>query len=106
MSEPKIAACVRVLIGEAMHSAKLTGIINEFGLPRLLKFLANYLQRKMDEGIVRQTDPFAAALSFIGPLFSYAVVWSILKLPNDPVVDTESFLTSIVDNFMRGLVRT
>src|SRR5579859_2930769 len=88
MDDPKIKACRRVLIGEAMRSPRFADILREVGPARVVwRFLADYLQRKMDEGLLHRTDPLIAAGCFVGPLIAHILTQSVLLLPDELNLD-------------------
>lgn len=103
LDDPKIGASMRVLMGEAMRSPKFGELIGELGPLRILKLLSNYLQRKMDEGLLQRVDPTIAARCFIGPLITYLLTRILFHLPEDPNIDTATIIATNVRIFLHGL---
>lgn len=103
IDDPGIGACMRVLIGEAIRTPKFAEILREIGPMRFWKLLAAYLQRKMDEGLLRQTHPGVAAQCFIGPLISYLLARIILHSPDFPPIDSATLLTTHIQIFLHGM---
>jgi TetR/AcrR family transcriptional regulator, mexJK operon transcriptional repressor len=106
MEDPFIGACMRVLIGEAVRSPKFAHILAEALPLRIWRLLAEYLQTKMNEGVLRQTDAAIAARCFIGPLATLAIRRTILQIPDDMDVDPQTLVNTHVTIFLRGVQRT
>ena len=103
MEDPKMTACMRVLIGEAMRSPEFAEILGNAGVLRIRRLLADYIQHQMDEGVLRAMDPLVAAHCFMGPFQTYAMMRIILRLPGSPPIDPESLVAAQVDIFLRAL---
>lgn len=106
MADEKCGALMRVLIGEALRSAEFAAVLAEVGPVRFFRLLASYLDRKMDEGILRRTDPLLAARCFLGPLVSYVLGRVILRIPDDPELSPHSLTAAAIDVFLHGLEAT
>lgn len=103
MDNARIGACMRVIIGEAVHSQQFAEVFREIGPARIWQLLVDYLQRKMDEGTLAPANPSIAARCFAGPLVSYVLMRTILRWPEDSGVDTGSLISTSVSIFLRGL---
>jgi AcrR family transcriptional regulator len=103
IDEPQFGAFIRVLLGEAIRSPRFAQLFGEIGPLRVMHLLAEYLRCKMEEGLLRQADPVIAARCFMGPLVTYLMTRAVLGLEEDPRVDTETILATVVAVFLRGL---
>jgi AcrR family transcriptional regulator len=52
---------------------------------RGLAIVSDYFRRAMDAGVIRRSDPRAAALLFMGSLQSYVFMHHVLKVPRYPL---------------------
>lgn len=103
LDDTRIGACMRVLVAEAIRSPEFGEVFVRIGPMRVRQLLADYLQRKMDEGLLRQTSPLIAAHCFMGPLVSHMLARTILHLPDNPPIDTASLIAVNVRIFLQGL---
>ncbi len=103
VDDPEIGACMRILIGEAVRSARFAETIGEIGPLRVWRLLANYLQHKMDEGLLQRVDPMIAARCFAGPFVLLMLIRRVFHLPEDPPIDTEALVATNVRIFLHGL---
>jgi AcrR family transcriptional regulator len=101
--EPKIGACIRVLFVEAFHNPEFAKLLAEVGPLRVWQLLADYLARKMDEGVLRRTDPRIAARCFVGPLVLEMLSRKIFTLADNMSLDTEALVATNVAIFIRGM---
>ncbi len=103
IEDPQFGAFIRVLLGEAIRSPQFAQLFGEIGPLRVMHLLAEYLRRKMEEGLLRRADPLIAARCFMGPLVTYLMTRAVLGLTDDPEVDAETILATVVGVFLRGL---
>jgi AcrR family transcriptional regulator len=103
-ADPRMAASLRVLFGEALRSPRFAELFGEVGPLRILQFLTDYLRRQMDDGRLRPVDPAVAARCFIGPLVTYLITGPVLGLTDN--VDWDAVVATAVDLFLRGLLVT
>jgi AcrR family transcriptional regulator len=103
MDNPQMVALLRVVIGEALRSPEFAAAFGEVAPLRLWRLLADYLQRKMDEGLLRRTDPVLAALCFVGPLVTRILTRVILRLPDPDHLDSAALVDTHVAIFLRGM---
>lgn len=103
MQSPRMAAFVRLLLGEALRRPAFAHTFIDLGPRRGLEFLSRYLQVQMDRGALRRIDPNLAARSFIGPLVLLKIAQIVLPQPNAMAVDAEAMLAAQVDIFLRGM---
>lgn len=102
MDNAKIAACIRVMISEALRSPTFAEILGEAAPQRVWAVMAAYLKSQMDIGRLRTSDPQLAARCFISPLFNHVFVRTIAQLPDPIEIDPQAFATYCVDMFLNG----
>jgi hypothetical protein len=68
-----------------------------------MRFLATYLERQMDLGVLRREDPAIAARCFMGPLITYMLTRIIFHQPEALAIEPEEMLRGTVRTFLRGL---
>jgi AcrR family transcriptional regulator len=102
MGDPHVGGFMRLLLGEALRSPRFAAVFGEVGPLRVLQLLAEYLRRKMDEGLLRRADPAVAARCFIGPFVTYVLARTVLGL-DSLNVDVAAFVDTSVGIFLRGL---
>ena len=98
-----VGACMKVLMGEAFHNPEFAKILGEAGPMRIWQLLADYVARKMDEGVLRRADPAIAARCFIGPLVLQMLVRKVFNLVDTAVLDADALVTTNVEIFLGGL---
>lgn len=103
MEDPQIGGCIRVLAREALRFPHFAETLRAAGPGRFLELLARYLERKMDEGVLRRESPAAAARCFLGPLMAYVLARHILSVPDEPELDGHALLDLQVRIFLGGL---
>lgn len=103
MDDPLIGAGMRLLIGEATRSSQFAHVFAEAVPLRVWRLLAEYLQAKMEEGLLRRIDPAIAARCFVGPLVTLVIRKFVLQLPDEMDVNPESLVQAHVAIFLCGL---
>jgi AcrR family transcriptional regulator len=71
---------------------------------QLWDMLARYLQKKMDEGVLHKLHTGAAAQSFFGMFFAYAISREALKLGPKPEITAQEATDQIVELFVKGTI--
>jgi AcrR family transcriptional regulator len=102
IEEPPLSAFLKLVISEALRDPEFARVFSEIGPLRVLRFLADYLQRQMDLGTLRRADPVLAARCFIGPLVMHLLGRHILHLPAADI-DPATMVTTNVELFLQGL---
>ncbi|HYR29049.1 MAG TPA: hypothetical protein VEU30_11330, partial [Thermoanaerobaculia bacterium] len=78
---------------------------NEEAPPRLaLRILGDYFERAMKAGVVREGDPRAMALLFVGQLNSYVLIHSLLGM--SPVYPLDRYLDALIALWTGGAFLT
>jgi AcrR family transcriptional regulator len=94
---------VRMMLCEADHFPEVREVMVRN--PRELRQrLAGYLQRQMEQGLVRQLHAEATAQAFWGMFFAYGISVGILAEPVQPALSDEEMVSHFVDIFVRGTV--
>jgi AcrR family transcriptional regulator len=106
MSDPKFAAFVRVLVGEAARSAAFAAVLREIAPLRVLKFIETYLQNQIDKGVLApDLDAAIAAHAFMGSLAVHVMMRIVLQLPDKPGFGIDNIVSTSVGIFLRGTLR-
>ncbi len=103
MNNSRIAACQRILIGEAVRSDEFAELLAEVAPLRITALLAAYLEHKMDEGLLQRTDSAVAAVCFLGPLFLQVFEHNVLRTRDALNVDAAALAEASVRIFLHGL---
>lgn len=69
---------------------------------RGLRVVAEYFQSAMDAGTIREGDPRALALLFVGHLQSYVLLHTVLNV--QPVYPLDRFLDALLDLWCNGAI--
>ena len=67
--------------------------------------VANYIQRRMDEGAFRQLDPQLAARSLFGMFFSFILWQEIFGYKKTQSYDREQVVDTFVSIFIKGITK-
>jgi AcrR family transcriptional regulator len=67
--------------------------------------VANYIQRRIDEGVFRPVNPQLAAHGFFGMLFSYVLWQEIFGLKKTQPHDREEVVRTFVSIFLKGITK-
>ena len=94
---------MKMALGEALRDPEFARILGETGPLRVWRFLADYLQRQMDSGVLRRMDSYIAAQQFVGPLLMRLMTHKILQLPETLDMAPERIVAANVEIFLRGL---
>lgn len=106
MEDPKVAATLKLIVGEALRDPEFAAAFAEIGPLRVWRFLEDYLNQQMETGVLRHTDARLAARCFIGPLILQLLTRSILPLPGEREISPEALIRVHVDIFLHGLQGT
>ena len=109
---PFVQSVIGSAIAVQMHmAARQTTLVVPFDTaaeeapPRLaLRMLSGYFERAMKAGVVRQGDPRALALLFIGQLNSYVLIHSVLGM--SPAYPLDRYLDALIALWSDGAFLT
>jgi AcrR family transcriptional regulator len=109
---PFIQSIIGSAIAVQMHmrSRQTTLVVpfdtaNEEAPPRLaLRMLSGYFERAMKAGVIREADPRATALLFMGQLNSYVLIHSLLGMT--PVYPLDRYLDELIALWSEGAFLT
>lgn len=93
----------RLLYYSALERAGLSAAFAEARFDRVVRYLADYIERRVAEGAFRRVEPRAAALAFIGMIGQYLQVRELFGLEGYDDLDGERYLVQAVDLFLAGL---
>ena len=68
-------------------------------------YVANYIQRRVDEGAFRPVDPQLAARGLLGMFASYVLFQEILGLKKTQPHDSEEVVNTFVSIFLNGIIK-
>jgi AcrR family transcriptional regulator len=91
-------------ISESRHFPGMRRLFSKMP-EQLWNMLARYLQKKMDEGAVRKLNPGAAAQSFFGMYFAYAISREAFGLGPKPAISDQEAADQIADIFVNGTIQ-
>ncbi|HZP84803.1 MAG TPA: TetR/AcrR family transcriptional regulator [Chthonomonadaceae bacterium] len=103
MDDHETTTFLRLLFGEAVRSQQVADRFAEVGPQRGLEFLAVYLERQMDAGTLRRSDPRIAARCFLGPLILLLLTREIVRQPGLSDFDVEAYRAAALDIFLHGM---
>ncbi len=102
LDNPKGVAAFRLLLSETARHPEFARVVNSIGPQRGLRLLAGYMQRKMDEGVLRPMNPDAAARAFVGPLVVYILTRELLGHAEAHAIPPHEMAALAVDLFLQG----
>jgi TetR/AcrR family transcriptional repressor of mexJK operon len=97
-------AIAKVVLAESMRNPRVARMVSEIGPARGLRLLAGYLERQMDAGRLRRTDPHAAARVLVGPMLAYVVTRHVFEQPEAEAITPEAMARIAVDSFLNGML--
>jgi TetR/AcrR family transcriptional regulator, mexJK operon transcriptional repressor len=103
VNNPTAVALVRLMLGEAIRRPYVADMINAIGPLRNFAFLTRYLEQQMDAGVLRRTDPGAAARCFVGPLVAFMMTREIFRLPDAETLEAQTMVKTVVEVFLQGM---
>lgn len=106
LDNPKGVAAFRLLLSETARHPEFAHIVNSIGPQQGLRLLAGYLQRKMEEGVLRPMNPDAAARAFVGPLIAYILTREVLGHAEAHAIPPPAMAALAVDLFLHGALST
>ena len=69
---------------------------------RVLRAVADYFRRAMQAGVLREADPQALALLFVGHVQSYVFLHTVLDVT--PVYPLDRYLDALIDLWLNGAI--
>jgi TetR/AcrR family transcriptional repressor of mexJK operon len=103
MSNPINAGLFRLLMGEVLRFPQLGDMVYRFGISRIFNLMTTYLQRQIDQGVLRPHYTGIGARSFIGMLVIHIMAREILHQPEAIAASNETVVANAVDIFLNGL---
>jgi AcrR family transcriptional regulator len=93
----------KLMLGEAVRRPMVAEMLNTIGPGRGFAFLTSYLVHQMDAGVLRRTDPGAAARCFVGPLIAYVLTREVFRQPDSGRLSSETMVATAVEIFLNGM---
>jgi AcrR family transcriptional regulator len=94
---------LRLMLCEASQLPELQQVIVQVP-DKLRQIVAQYLQRQMDKGIVRQMNPEVASQAFLSMFFAYGVASQMLGAAPAATVPLDEIVAQFVDIFFAGTI--
>ncbi len=104
LDQPLTVAIGKIVISEVLRHPELAKVINEIGPGRALNALAAYLERQMELGRLRRTDPQVAARMLIGPIIGYLLARNVLNQPEARAIAATDLVAETIALFLRGMM--
>ncbi|NJK79093.1 MAG: TetR/AcrR family transcriptional regulator [Chloroflexaceae bacterium] len=102
LNDPIKITFIKLTIGEAIRRPELADLVGRLLPGRGLRFLSNYFEYLMDQGVLRRAEPRALARTFIGAILAYIITVVVFKQPDLVVVTPEVMAQTLVDTFLNG----
>ena len=103
---PFLAGVLRPAIAVQMHATTLVVPFNpkdeEVPPRRAIRVLTDYFARAIRAGVIREADPRALALLFIGPLQAHVFFTQILNVT--PPYPVEEYVDALIDLWATGVI--
>lgn len=106
LDNPTSVALFKLVMSEAYRQPMVAEIVNKVGPGREFAFLTRYLAKQMSIGVLKPTDPGAAARCFIGPLIAYMFTREIFVQPDTDQLSTETMVKTAVEVFLGGMLQS
>lgn len=104
VDNPALISFFRMTISEISQHPALHDALNQIGPGRWFPIIERYLQRQMDLGVLRQSNPTAAARCFAGPFVAYVLAYGVFDPhQSTPPLPPEIMIETAVDIFLQGL---
>ncbi|NJN15386.1 MAG: TetR/AcrR family transcriptional regulator [Oscillochloris sp.] len=94
---------MKVVMAEALRNHRIAHMVSELGPGRALRLIAKYLERQMDLGRLRRTDPHIAARILIGPFAAYLMTREIFDQPEARAIQESEMARESITIFLRGM---
>jgi AcrR family transcriptional regulator len=104
---PDSLALQRIAMGEYRDTPTLMRVVHTLreshAIPALTEYLADYLRRQMQDGVIDAADPLLSAEAFFGSLVAHARYRLSIGVAEDTPERLETRLRLCVEIFARGL---
>lgn len=92
-----------VMLGDAWRQPRTRKVLGEGPIQSAIEFLASMLERQMEAGRLRQTDPELAARAIMGMVQAYFLTTYMLQEGQDDPARDERVVRGFVSIFLDGL---
>jgi AcrR family transcriptional regulator len=96
-------ATFKLVLGESIRKPAIADMFNRLGPSRGFTFLMSYLDRQMELGRLRRTDPGAAARCFLGPMVVFVLTREVFPQADSGSLQPEVMVETLVDVYLRGM---
>ena len=97
----------RLLLFSALEGHQLSEMFAASMTARnpMSNYIANYIQKRIDEGVFRSMDPHLAARGWLGMFASFVLFEEILGLKKTQPYDGDDVIHTFVSIFLKGITR-
>jgi AcrR family transcriptional regulator len=104
ISNPEQVKLIRLILRENEREPELINTLGETIVQRAIGPMHTYFSHQMKLGNLREVDPDYAAQAFFGMLIAYILRRNILQEPLSQTMNTEEYVDTAVDIFLRGML--
>jgi len=94
----------RLLLHSGMEGHALADMFYRLRMRSTLKFLEDYLRRRVNARALRRVDPALVARTFFGTICNHALMRELFEAERKSRISDEAFVDSIVDIMLNGMV--
>lgn len=102
VEESKVQHIFRIFLPELLFNQTISSLGLK-GVQEGTRFLENYLQKQMDQGVLRQADASLAAQTFMGGVMGFILRRQILHDPMALKYSREEVVNYLVESTLQGL---
>lgn len=102
---PRLMANRHLLRAILAHPVASNGdeIAGRGPLKQMFTAIGKYLRHQMEIGVLRTTDPTAATIALLGPIYAFVVTQPDLWAEGEPPLDLERMVETSVELWLRGM---
>jgi hypothetical protein len=103
LESEQFVSLIRVILPETVHNPNFA-LIPQAAIQEATRFLENYLEMKMVQGLLRSTNPALTAQTLLGCVMGFVLRRQILRDPTALQFTHEQLVESIVSTTLQGLL--
>lgn len=102
VEEPKVQHIFRIFLPELLFNQTISSLGLK-GMQEGTRFLETYLQKQMDQGVLRQADASLTAQTFMGSVMGFILRRQLLHDPMALKYSREEVVDHLVESTLQGL---